>query len=94
MFYTLENDQVVLRIKAQPAASKNEFCEVYGEDAIKVRIKAPAVEGAANKELVKFLSKCFKVPKSSIVFRSGETSKIKVLAFPLTEQFEAWVKER
>jgi uncharacterized protein (TIGR00251 family) len=93
MFYTLENDQVVLRIKAQPAASRNEFCEVYGEDTIKVRIKAPAVEGAANKELVKFLSKRFKVPKSSIVFKSGETSKIKVLAFPLTEQFEAWIKE-
>jgi uncharacterized protein (TIGR00251 family) len=93
MFYTLENDQVVLRIKAQPAASRNEFCEIYGEDAIKVRIKAPAVEGAANKELVKFLSKRFKIPKSSIMFRSGETSKIKVLVFPLTEQFEAWIKE-
>ena len=39
-----------MRIKAQPSASKNEFCEVYGDDAIKIRIKAPAVEGAANNE--------------------------------------------
>ena len=61
MFYNIEDETVSLRIKAQPNASKNEFCEVYGNDAIKVRIKAPAVEGAANNELVKFLAKSFKV---------------------------------
>ena len=91
MFYTIDNNSVILRIKAQPAASRNELCEVYGDDAIKIRIKAPAVEGAANKELIKFLSKSFKIPKSDIVFKSGETSKIKVVVFPWTEQFQAWV---
>ncbi len=93
MFYTIDNNSVTLRIKAQPAASKNAFCEIYGKDAIKIRIKAPAVEGAANKELVKFLSKSFKIPKSDIVLKSGQTSKIKVVVFPLTESFEAWAKE-
>jgi len=92
MFYTIKDNRVTLRIKAQPAASKNALCEVYGDDAIKIRIKAPAVEGAANKELVKFLSKSFKIPKSDIVFKSGQTSKIKIVEFPLTEQFEAWIK--
>ena len=92
MFYTIDENRVTLRIKAQPAASKNALCEVYGDDAIKIRIKAPAVEGAANKELVKFLSKSFKIPKSDIVFKSGQTSKIKIVEFPLTEQFEAWIK--
>ncbi|MCB4743695.1 MAG: DUF167 domain-containing protein [Sulfurovum sp.] len=89
----MNNDQITLHIKAQPAASKNEFCEVYGDNAIKVRIKAPAVEGAANKELIKFLSKSFKVPKNQIIFKSGETSKIKVLKFPATEQFFAWIAQ-
>jgi len=92
MFYTIDNNSVTLRIKAQPAASKNAFCEIYGEDAIKIRIKAPAVEGAANKELVKFLSKSFKIPKRDIVFKSGQTSKVKVVSFPLTEAFETWAK--
>ena len=92
MFYELNDGNVLLRIKAQPAASKNEFCGLYGEDALKVRIKAAAVEGAANKELVKFISKSFKVPKSSIVFKSGESSKIKRLEFPLTEEFENFAK--
>ena len=92
MFYTLTNNQITLRIKAQPNASKNEFCEIYGEDAIKIRIKAPAVEGSANKELVKFLAKSFKVSKSEIVFKSGERSKIKILSFPKSEKFNKWIE--
>jgi uncharacterized protein (TIGR00251 family) len=91
MFYEIKGEKVSIRIKAQPAASKNEFCEIYGEDAIKIRIKAPAVEGAANKELVKFLSKSFKVSKSDIIFKTGQNSKIKIIEFPLTERFNEWV---
>ena len=92
MFYKIDGDRVSLRIKAQPAASKNEFCEVYGDDAIKIRIKAAPVEGAANKELVKFLSKSFKVSKSDIIFKTGQNSKIKIVEFPLTEKFQEWIK--
>ena len=93
MFYNIENDNVSIRIKAQPNASKNEFCEVYGDDAIKIRIKAPAVEGAANKELVKFLSKSFKVSKSDIIFKTGKNSKVKIVAFPLTQIFNDWIEQ-
>jgi uncharacterized protein (TIGR00251 family) len=93
MFYERLGEQVRIRIKAQPAASRNAFCGLYGEDALKIAIKAPAVEGAANKELVKFLSKRFKVPKSEIVFKSGQTSKIKTIDLPWTEQFDAFVQE-
>jgi uncharacterized protein (TIGR00251 family) len=93
MFYEFNEGHVSLRIKAQPNASKSEFCELYGEDAIKIRIKAPAVEGAANKELVKFLSKSFKVPKSDIIFKTGQNSKIKIIAFPLTEKFSIWIEK-
>jgi len=91
VFYNIEGEKVSIRIKAQPAASKNEFCEIYGEDAIKIRIKAPAVDGAANKELLKFLAKSFKVSKSDILFKSGQQSKIKIIEFPLTEKFKEWI---
>ena len=90
MFYTISDKIVTLKIKAQPNASRSEFAQVM-EEAIKVRIKAPAVEGAANKELVKFLSKSFKVAKSDIIFKSGERSKIKIVEFPLSEAFMNWV---
>ncbi len=90
MFYTLDGQTVTLRIKAQPAASRSEFAGVYGDEAVKIRIKAPAVEGAANKELIRFLSKQFKVSKSSIEFQSGQTAKVKVVRFPVSERFVEW----
>jgi len=93
LFYAISDGTVALHIKAQPAASRSEFAGLYGEDAIKIRLAAPAVEGAANKELVKFLSKQFKTPKSSVHFKSGETSKIKTITFPLTESFTRWMEE-
>ncbi len=93
MFYESDSESVSLKIKAQPGASRSEFAGLYGEEAIKIRIAAAAVEGAANKELVKFLSKAFKVPKSSIRFKSGETAKIKVLEFPYTEKFSEFIQK-
>ncbi len=93
MFYEKEGERVLLRIKAQPGASRSEFAGIYGEEALKVRIAAAAVEGAANKELVKFLSKAFKVPKSEIRFKSGETAKIKVVEFPYTEKFSEFIQK-
>lgn len=92
MFYSISDKIVTLQIKAQPNASRSEFAEVM-EEAIKVRIKAPAVEGVANKELVKFLSKSFKVAKSDIIFKSGERAKIKRVEFPVSETFIEWSKK-
>lgn len=93
MFYNIDDETVTLRIKAQPNASRTEFCEVYDNDAMKIRIKAPAVEGAANKELIKFLAKSFKVSKSDILFKTGQNSKIKIVAFPLNDKFKDWIEE-
>lgn len=93
MFYNIKDETVSIRIKAQPNASKSEFCEAYGDDAIKIRIKAPAVEGAANKELLKFLAKSFKISKSDILFKSGQNSKIKIVVFPLNDKFKDWIEQ-
>ncbi len=93
MFYSDNGATVILKIKAQPNASKSEFAGFYGEDAIKIRLAAPAVEGAANKELIKFLSKQFKLSKSEIVFKSGQTSKIKLLELVKNKKVEQFIKE-
>lgn len=87
MFYSVKDDRVTLKVKAQPSASRSEFAGLYGDEAIKIRLAAPAVEGSANKELIKFLSKKFKISKSSIIFKSGKTSKIKIVEFDLTKEF-------
>jgi len=93
VFYKIVENSVFLRIKAQPNASKSEFFEIYGEEAIKIRIKAPAVEGAANKELMRFLSKSFKISKSDIIFKTGKKSKLKIVEFPLSDKFKQWIKQ-
>jgi uncharacterized protein (TIGR00251 family) len=92
MWYKIDGDYIELFIKAQPNSSKNKIAGIYG-DSLKINIKAAAVEGAANKELIKFLSKEFKIAKSDIVFKSGESSKKKRLRLPKNENIEKFLKE-
>jgi len=66
------------RVRVQPGASKNEIVGVQ-EDALKVRISAPPVQGKANKALISFLSKELGVKKSEIEIVSGHTSRIKTI---------------
>lgn len=71
-----EEKALLLSCKLQPKASKDEFVEV-SEGRVKIRITAPPVDGKANKHLVKFLAKQFKVPQSSVTIISGEANKLK-----------------
>ncbi|MCL4115596.1 UNVERIFIED_CONTAM: hypothetical protein GTU68_058643 [Idotea baltica] len=48
-------------------------------DRLKIAITAPPVDGKANKHLVKFLAKQFKVAKSQINIVSGETDRDKTV---------------
>ena len=72
-------DGVVVNVRAQPRSSRAGLDGVVG-DALKVRIRAAPVDGKANKELVETLADAFGLPKSRVVFRSGETSKTKRIA--------------
>lgn len=92
MWYEIKDESAIFYIKAQPNSSKNKIAGLLG-DSLKINIKAPAVEGAANKELVKFLSKTFKVPKSDIEFIGGETSKRKRIKLPLNEKVKEFIDE-
>ena len=69
----------VVGVKAQPKSSRPGIDGPFGDDALKVRIKSAPVEGKANKELVEVLAKFFGIPKSSVEFKGGETSKTKRL---------------
>jgi len=69
---------VFLSIRVLPRSSRNELAgELDG--ALKVKLTAPPVEGAANKALIKFLASIFKVPKSNVEITSGESSKNKTV---------------
>lgn len=90
MFYEIKDDKILINIKAQPNSSKNKIAGLYG-DSLKINIKAPAVEGAANKELIKFVSKLFRVSKSDITLK-GESSKRKQLILPLNDKIREFIE--
>lgn len=76
MYFTETAEGIVLNVKAQPRSSKAGVEGLLG-DAVKVRIRCAPVEGKANKELIETLADAFGLPKSRVVFKSGETSKQK-----------------
>lgn len=69
-------DGVVISVRAQPRSSRAGIDSLMG-DAVKVRIRCAPVDGKANKELIETLADKFELAKSSVVFKSGETSKQK-----------------
>ena len=65
-------------VRVQPRASKDEIAGEMG-GALKVRLRAPAVEGRANEALVEFLAELLKRPKSAVRILGGERSRMKRL---------------
>jgi len=69
---------ITFKIFVQPRSSKNMVAGAYG-DAIKIKLKAPPVDGAANRMCIQFLAKRLKVPRSSLEIISGHTGRNKRL---------------
>ena len=67
---------VVLTVHVQPKASRTEYVGIYG-NALKIRVAAPPVDGAANDELVRFLAERCAVPPRSISIHAGAKSRSK-----------------
>lgn len=65
-------------VRALPRASRTELAGAYGE-AVRVRVAAPPVEGAANAELIAFLAKKLGVPKSAVRIVQGERGRDKLV---------------
>ena len=70
------DDGVVLRLVIQPGAKKTEVSGQLGE-RLKIRVSSPPVDGKANKELIKFLSKQIGISKSKVKIIRGEQSRQK-----------------
>lgn len=77
------NEGLIVNLKISPNAKKNEI--IKSETELKIKITAQPIEGKANKALIEFLSKNFKIPKTSIKILKGETSKEKTVLFSTTD---------
>ncbi len=76
---------MMIKVHIQPGAKKNEIVGPYG-DAIKIRLKAPPVDGKANDALIEFLAEKLDVPKANITIKSGHTSRTKFIEVNCTEE--------
>jgi uncharacterized protein len=76
--YKEENGALSFSVRVVPRASKTAAAGEH-DGALRVRVAAPPVEGAANDALIKFLAKEFGVPARDVEIRSGHTSKTKVV---------------
>lgn len=75
-FIQKNSNGIILKVFVQPRSSKNMIAGQHG-DALKIKLTAPPVDGAANKMCVQHLAKWLKISKSSIEIISGHTSRTK-----------------
>jgi len=69
---------LLLKIKVIPSSGKQELF-LDQSNQIKCRLKSAPEKGKANSELIKYLSKITKIPKTEIQLISGKTSRNKTL---------------
>lgn len=65
-------------VRVQPRASRSEIVGVHG-DAMKIRLSAPPVDGAANEALVELIADVLGVGRRAVRIVSGEASRSKVV---------------
>jgi uncharacterized protein (TIGR00251 family) len=75
---TSVDGRVRFAVRVQPRASNDQISGLHGE-ALKVRLTAPPVEGAANEKLIEFLADVFAVRRVSVRIVSGESSRSKIV---------------
>ena len=66
----------VLIVHVQPKAARTMHVGLHG-GALKSRVAAPPVAGAANDEVCRYLAGCLDLPKTSVVLIAGHGSRRK-----------------
>jgi uncharacterized protein len=67
-----------IRVHIVPNAKTDKLVGEHG-GAIKIKLRAPAVEGKANTALRKFLAETLSIPQRALVLERGERSRDKVI---------------
>ena len=70
----------VIAVRVVPRSQKSGIVEIMDDGVIKIRLVSPPIEGKANDELIKIISKTIHCPKSAIEIISGFSAKTKIIA--------------
>ena len=74
--YTERGGAIIFTVRVVPRASRSSI-EGEHDGAVRVRVAAPPVDGAANEELVLTLARALGVARRAVEITSGHTSKLK-----------------
>jgi uncharacterized protein (TIGR00251 family) len=74
--YSEQDGKLTFKVQVVPRASRS---EIVGEHngALRIRIAAPPVDGAANEELIRTLARALAVRKNAIEITLGQTARTK-----------------
>lgn len=75
-WYCWEGSDLVLTVRLQPRASRDEIVGPHGGN-LKVRVTAPPVAGRANAHLLRLLAKTFGVRRHAVTLVGGGSSRAK-----------------
>ncbi|SRR5690606_31442309 len=70
---------VLFDVRVSPSASRTSVLGVH-DGALKLSLAAPAVEGAANAALVKFLAHALGVPQKAVTLLRGQRGRLKTIS--------------
>lgn len=84
-WFRWQGNDLLIKVKLTPGSRRDEIIEIH-DGALKIRIKAPPVDGKANKYLCEYVAKVCAVKKTQIQIESGQTARTKTLRIQLAEQ--------
>jgi len=79
---------MIISIKVVTGKPKSRIIDQMIDGTYKIELKAIPVEGKANEELIRFLSKVLGISKSKIYITSGVRSKNKLVNVDLNENIK------
>ena len=70
-------DGALVRLRVSPGAKTSAVKGLYGEDAIKISVAAPPVDGKANAEVERFVARLLGMAASDVAVVHGTSSRDK-----------------
>ena len=80
--YKKNANGIVFDVHVQPRSSANAIIGCH-DQALKIKLTAPPVGGAANRQCIQLLAKELGLPKSSLTIVGGQTSRRKRIGIAL-----------
>jgi len=69
-----------LTVRVSTRSSNPGIAAIMDDGIVKIRLSSAPIDGKANEELIKVLSKLMKVPKTNLEIIAGQTNKTKIVA--------------